>query len=230
MRLSHLIVGLAALSLATVRPLHAEETGNGPVYVVTYFDVAPPAAPQTAALARQFVEASRKEAGNMGFEVLEEIGRPNRLAILETWRDKQAYDAHDTAATTTAFRDKLQPLLIGGTGIRVFGGLSIAAPTARPGPQTLHVLTHVDVFPAGKDQAAALVTALAEANRKMPGNLLFDVLQVDGHPNHFTLVQGWGSRKAFDDSLMAASTRDFRQKITPLEGALYDERLYHALQ
>jgi hypothetical protein len=28
---------------------------------------------------------------------------------------------------------------------------------------------------------------------------------------------------------MAASTRDFRQKITPLEGALYDERLYHAL-
>jgi hypothetical protein len=29
---------------------------------------------------------------------------------------------------------------------------------------------------------------------------------------------------------MAASTREFRQKLTPLEGALYDERLYHALQ
>jgi hypothetical protein len=29
---------------------------------------------------------------------------------------------------------------------------------------------------------------------------------------------------------MAASTRDFQQKITPLEGALYDERLYHALR
>ena len=29
---------------------------------------------------------------------------------------------------------------------------------------------------------------------------------------------------------MAASTRDFRQKLTPLEGALYDERLYHALR
>jgi quinol monooxygenase YgiN len=64
----------------------------------------------------------------------------------------------------------------------------------------------------------------------MPGNLLFDVLQVDGHPNHFTLVQGWRDRKAFDASLTASSTREFRQKITPLEGALYDERLYHALQ
>ncbi len=85
-------------------------------------------------------------------------------------------------------------------------------------------------FPAGKDQAAALVTALAEAGRKMAGNLRFDVLQVVGHANHFTLVEGWRDRKAFDASLMAAPTREFRQKITPLEGALYDERLYHALQ
>ena len=44
------------------------------------------------------------------------------------------------------------------------------------------------------------------------------------------LVQGWPDRKAFDDSLMAASTRDFRAKLAPLEGALYDERLYHALR
>ncbi len=57
----------------------------------------------------------------------------------------------------------------------------------------------------------------------MPGNLWLDVLQVDGHANHFTLVEGWRDHKAFDASLMAASTRDFRQKITPLEGALYDE-------
>ena len=76
-------------------------------------------------------------------------------------------------------------------------------------------LTHVDVFPAGKDQAAVLVTALAEANRKLPGNLQFDVLQIVGHPNHFTLVQGWRDREAFDDSLMAASTRDFRAEADP---------------
>jgi quinol monooxygenase YgiN len=230
MRLSHLIVGLAASALATVQPLHAEETGNGPVYVVTYFDIAPPAAAQTPALARQWVEASRKEAGNMGFEVLEEIGRPNRLAILETWRDQQAYDAHGAAATTAAFRDKLQPLLIGGTGIRVFGGLSVAAPTARPGPRTLYVLTHVDVFPAGKDQAVGLVKALAEAGRKDTGNLWFDVLQQDGRPNHFTLFEGWRDRKAFDVSIMAAHTKEFRQKLNPLEGALYDERLYQAVR
>jgi quinol monooxygenase YgiN len=173
--------------------------------------------------------ASRKEAGNLVFDAFQEVGRPSRFAVFMGWRDKAAREAHRTGAADTAFRDKVQPMLVGPIEMRVHNGFSIAAASGPGSSDAVWVLTHVDVFPAGKDQAAALVTALAEANRKLPGNLLFDVLQVDGHPNHFTLVQGWESRKAFDDSLTAASTRDFRQKITPLEGALYDERLYHAL-
>jgi len=123
----------------------------------------------------------------------------------------------------------MQPVLISGTGIRAFAGLSVAPPTGRPGSQTLYVLTHVDVFPAGKDQAVELVKALAEAGRKDGGNLWFDVLQQDGRPNHFTLFEGWRDRKAFDASIMAPHTREFRQKLNPLEGALYDERLYQAI-
>lgn len=228
MRILHFMTAMAALALATMPPLNAEETVNGPVYVVTYFDVAPQAEAQAATFARQFAEASRHEAGNADFEMLQEIGRPNRFAILEAWRDKSAYDAHGAAPSTATFRDKLQPLLISGTGIRVFAGLSVAAPTARPDPQTLYVLTHVDVFPAGKDQAVELVKALAEAARKDGGNLWFDVLQQDGRPNHFTLFEGWRDRKAFGASIAAAHTKDFRQKLNPLEGALYDERLYQA--
>jgi quinol monooxygenase YgiN len=65
----------------------------------------------------------------------------------------------------------------------------------------------------------------------LPGNLRFDVLlRVPGAGNHFTIVEGWRDRRAFDASLTAASTRDFRQKLTPLEGALYDQRLYHTVQ
>ena len=42
MRLSHLVIGLAALALATARPGFAEDAV--PIYVVTYFDAAPTAA------------------------------------------------------------------------------------------------------------------------------------------------------------------------------------------
>jgi len=224
-----LTLGVIAMALAATGPANAVENG-GAVYLVAYFEAAAPDVAKVAADVRQLVAASRKEPGNLAYDPFQEIGRPSRFVIFDGWRDKTAREAHRTAAAIVSFREKLQPLLVGPLEIREHNGFSMASPSAQGGREAVWAITHVDVFPAGKDQAAALVTALAEANRKLPGNLLFDVLQVDGHPNHFTLVQGWRDRKAFDASLMAAPTREFRQKITPLEGALYDERLYHALQ
>jgi quinol monooxygenase YgiN len=230
MRLSHLILSLAALSIAAVPPLRAEEPMNAPVYVVTDFEVAPPAASQGTAIARQYAEASRKEDGNLGFEVFEEIARPSRFAMLGSWRDKKASGAHSASGPATAFRDKLKPLLIGGFGVRPYGELAVATPAkAQPPRDALYVLTHVDVFPTFKDQAIELVKAQAEAARKDGGNLRYDVLQWDGHPNHFTLVEIWRDRKAFDASIVTPQNKEFRDKLTPLEGALYDERLYHVV-
>ena len=130
----------------------------------------------------------------------------------------------------TALFQKLQSSLIGGFGVRTHSGLSIAAPKAQVSPEAVYVLTHVDVFPAGKDQAVEFVKAQAEAARKDDGNLRYDVVQWDGHPNHFTLVEAWRDRKAFDASVAASHTKEFRDKLTPLEGALYDERLYQVIR
>jgi quinol monooxygenase YgiN len=230
MRMSHLIIGLAALTLATARPGYTEDAVNTPVYVVTYFDVAPTAAAETAVLVRLHAEACRKEIGNLSFQAFAEIGRPNRFAILESWRDKPALEAHAVAPSTSAFGDELKPLLISGTGARLLSGFSVAPPGAQPGSGTVYVLTHVDVPPPQKDQAIELQKALAAAARKDDGNLWFDVLQQNDRPNHFTLYEGWRDRKAFDASIMAAHTKEFRQKLNPLEGALYDERLYQAVR
>jgi quinol monooxygenase YgiN len=230
MRLSCLIVGLAALALAAVRSGYAEDPVKTPVYVVTYFDVAPPAAVETGALVRQHAAAVRKESGNLSFEAFEEIGRPNRFAILESWQDKSALDTHTAAASMSAFADKLKPLLISGTGARSLSAFAVAPPAGQPGSGTVYVLTHVDVPPPQKDQAIELQKALAAAARKDDGNLWFDVLQQNDRANHFTLFEGWRDQEAFDASVMAAHTRDFRRKLNPLEGALYDERLYQAVR
>jgi quinol monooxygenase YgiN len=230
MRLVNLIFVAAAVCLATMQPIEAEDTMSGPVYIVTYFDVAPTAAQQAAALARQYAEASRKEDGNAGFEVFEESNRPTRFAILEAWRDKKASDAHNAGTAATAFSDKVQPLMIGGFGVRPHSTLSVAAPKGQMPAEAVYVLTHVDVFPVHKDQAVELVKAQADAARKDDANLRYDVVQWDGHPNHFTLVEVWRDRKAFDASVITPHNKEFRDKLTPLEGALYDERLYQAVR
>src|SRR5262249_60405 len=166
----------------------------------------------------------------LAFEMFQEVARPSRFAVVEVWRDKKAAEAHGKAAAPTALGQKLQPAMIDGFGVRQHSGFSLAAPKGQIPSEAIYVVTHVDVFPTGKDQAAELVKAQAEAARKDDGNLRYDVLQWDGHPNHFTLVEAWRDRKAFDASAAAAHTKEFRQKLTPLEGALYDERLYQAVR
>jgi quinol monooxygenase YgiN len=230
MRLQYVIFVAAALCLAAVRPVHAEDTMSSPVYIVTYFDVAPTAAQQSAAISSEFAAASRKEDGNTGFEVFEEIGRPSRFAILEAWRDNKAADAHNAGPAASAFRGKLQPLMIGGFGVRPHGALSVAASKGQGPAEAIYVLTHVDVFPVHKDQAVELVKAQSEAARKGDGNLRYDVVQWDGHPNHFTLIEVWRDRKAFDAAAVTQHNKEFRDKLTPLEGALYDERLYQPVR
>jgi quinol monooxygenase YgiN len=120
--------------------------------------------------------------------------------------------------------------MVGGFGARPHSGLSVAAPKGQVAPGAIYVLTHVDVFPAHKDAAIELVKTQAEAARQDDGNLRYDVVQWDGHPNHFTLVEVWRDRKAFDAAVTTPHNKQFRDKLTPLEGALYDERLYQMIR
>lgn len=53
---------------------------------------------------------SRKEAGNLRFDALQQASRPNHFTLVEVWRDAKGAEAHVTAAHTRQFREGLQPL------------------------------------------------------------------------------------------------------------------------
>jgi quinol monooxygenase YgiN len=63
-----------------------------------------------AALLAQYRDASRKEGGNLRIDVLHDIARPDRFAILEVWKDKAALDEHENAASTSHFHDSLKAI------------------------------------------------------------------------------------------------------------------------
>lgn len=92
------------------------------------------------------------------------------------------------------------------------------------------VVTHVDVMPSYADEVSGMLKAQGEESIKEPGYLLFTVTQQAGRPNHFTVEEGWASRLAFDAHEATAPTRQFRDKISPMLGALYDQRLYQGLE
>lgn len=74
-----------------------------------------------------------------------------------------------------------------------------------------------------------MLKQLGEANARGAGHLRTIVgLQLD-HPNHFTLIEVWTTRATFEMHEAAKPTRDFRTKLAPMIGALYDSRLYQSV-
>jgi quinol monooxygenase YgiN len=203
---------------------------GSPVYLATYVDVMPNAVASGAILLKQYRNASAQEDGNLRFEVLQEIERPNRFAIVESWRDKAALDAHAATAITLQFRDKLKAIENAPYDERINNGLYAGQGKNESHAGAIYVLTHVDVIPTGKDNCMTALKAMSIDTVSDAGNLSYEVLQQANRPNHFTIIEAWTNGKSLDAHAMAPHTRAFREKLTPIAGALYDERFYEALR
>ena len=104
-------VGLALLSFGFSKPALTQQGPAKKLYVVTYVDVFPNFAADTAKLFEQFTADSRKDPGVVRFEVLRDVARQNHFAVVEVWETQKAFDGHLALDHTKRFREKLQAWL-----------------------------------------------------------------------------------------------------------------------
>ena len=92
-----------------LRPLAAS---RGTVSVVTHVDVPPQSKNETEALLKRLAEESRKDDGNLRYDVFQQTApRTNHFTVLAVWKDRNAFDAHETKPPTRRFREVLAPML-----------------------------------------------------------------------------------------------------------------------
>jgi quinol monooxygenase YgiN len=200
------------------------------VYGATYVEVAPAATSQAVGLLKALAAASRKEDGNLRFQVVQERQRPNRFVVIEAWKDQAAFDGHRKGKAYAEFNEKLTPMRNAPPDERVHNAL-VAAATMPPANRTaIWVVTHVDVPPPSKDACIAELKTLTEASRKDAGNTTFDVVQQTNRPNHFTVIEVWKDAKAWDAHGTADHTRRFRANLGPMLGAPYEDRVYGVVE
>jgi len=205
-------------------------TDNGdPVFVATYVEAMPDSVAAALGVLRQMRDAHRGAAGNLRCDLLERLAQPNHFVMLDAWHS-------ESAATEPAglLYEQLQPLLLSPCDVRSHGGFALGpgddlSAEARP-EATVYAVTHVDVVPPHKDEGVALLAQLAEPSRGEDGNMGFEVWQQTGRPNHLTVVETWRDQAALDAHGMSEPVRRFRQQLTPLSGALYDQRLFRAVR
>jgi quinol monooxygenase YgiN len=207
--------------------LFGQAPANPPVdtvlSAVAYVETRVSAADAARAALKQYRDASRKQDGFMRAEFFEQVGRPGHFAVFETWRDQSTFDARDGAARK-ALLDALQPIRVSDYDQRFYKTLTTAPEVASTDRKTVYVIAHVDVAP--NPQVAVLLQRLADASRKEPGNLRFDVVQHTMRANHVTVIERWRNQQSLDSHVAAAHTRQYRDELQPLTGSPLDERVY----
>ena len=235
-----LFLGLVVMAIGVVQDARAQTPVPAPtptpapivgnIYSVTYIEVMPTSKADAVTLLRRYREAAQKEGGNLRCEVVQRIDQPHQFAVLEIWKDQAAFEAHGKSATTTGTREKIAAIRNAPTDERVHTALSIGPIDAPSVRGSIYIATHVDVIPPRKDDGVAALKRLGDDSRRGEGNLRFEVVQQVNRPNHFTVVEIWKDAKAVETHSMAAPTREFRDKLATMTGALYDERMYRALE
>ena len=95
-----------ALSIGT-----AGTSTGAAVHVVSHVDIGGGGGLAGApAMLGQLAAASRKEQGNLRFDVLQHAMRGNHFTVVESWTSQAALDAHASAAHTRQYRESLQPI------------------------------------------------------------------------------------------------------------------------
>ena len=91
------------------------------------------------------------------------------------------------------------------------------------------IVTHIDVMPNWADAANAAIQKYAADSRKDQGAVSVEGLVQDGRPNHFTIVEIWQTRGDFEAHSGQAHVHEFRDKLQPMLGAPFDERLHEPM-
>ena len=87
-------------------------TAPANVHVVTHVDVPPPRKDEAEVLLKGLAEASRKDEGNLRYDVFQQNApQTNHFTLFAAWKDGDAFNSHEMKQHTRQFREALGPIL-----------------------------------------------------------------------------------------------------------------------
>jgi len=130
----------------------------------------------------------------------------------------------------------LAVILAAGVGAAGVGAAQAQAQTPQgglpPGSQTPDgnwVITYIEVAPGAEAKALAALKTLKTASAKDAGYQSMTVLQRNGQPNHFALIEHWKDNATREAHTKQPHTVAAREALQAIETAPYDERPHREL-
>lgn len=220
----------ACLLLLSVSPgLRAQTTQTqeaGPGLIVTYVEAPRAKGAALTADLRAYAGQIESGPGKPTVTILSELGRPNRMVVIEQWPD---LSSPSVAGAETLLAAKAQPDAQAPMDRRVnhplTPALAQALSTALPSTAFL-VVMHIDIGLDPAAEAPKIVQAQRDAVLAAPGALGYEVAVQDQHANHFAVCEVWTSRAAYEAYTATGPAEDFSHRLAPLIGSPFDDRFY----
>ena len=73
---------------------------------------------------KPLLEASKKEAGNISYDLYADLSSSEKFTFIEVWKDQNAIDEHNASAHFNAFVAAAGPLFAGDLDIRHYNKIS----------------------------------------------------------------------------------------------------------
>jgi quinol monooxygenase YgiN len=78
---------------------------SGAIYLVEHVDFTPPSNAAALPHVRELAQSSQQEKGVVRYDIYQEpVPHANHYSVVAVWADRSAFDAHETAAHTRAYR------------------------------------------------------------------------------------------------------------------------------
>lgn len=80
------------------------------IALIVHFQIKPNCIPEAIALFKKHESDSRKDAGNLEFNVFQDREDPSRFSSYETWEDEASIEAHDATDVHATFISTLKTI------------------------------------------------------------------------------------------------------------------------
>lgn len=158
-----------------------------------------------ASVLRNNVHASRREAGNISFEVFRpEDGSPT-LLLFERWQDRAAIESHDQEPHLAAVVDALHSTGADASDVQELVEVLPSGASTRREPvdpaTSRNVLVVLTVKPEAEETFLQAWRDVFPHARAAPGNAVFEIYQDINTPQTYVLIERWDTAEQHETHL-----------------------------
>lgn len=162
---------------------------------------------QYLAVMRPNVDSSRKENGNIAFDLFQPQNGEQTAIWLERWKDQAALEKHFEYTYLKDVR-KTVPLVKDGD-VKVYflsqvANLPVELKKHNDLKSAYTIISNYEVLPEKRDIFLNAIEDIAHDNRNAAGNVEFNIYEDKNQTNHFLIIERWMDAKAYSKNKQQA--------------------------